>query len=176
MIFFLQKSGGHKKFDVNRSSKELQYSADQRTITRYSDSGWSGAFVKGFLQQTGESELCIRATRPGGNNMKVVLFGLAIDEVPLGELRNANQILIHLWNGEYFGGAANHKELPKAGAADVNDVLKAVYDADANTLAFYRNGRAWGRTLQLNQNTITNKAKLMFFVSIGLSEQSVTIV
>lgn len=173
----MQKSSGYKKFDVNRSSKDLQFSADQRTITRYSDVGWSGAFVEGFLQQTGESELCIRATRASGRmNMSGVMFGLASDRVPLGELHDANQILINLWNGEYFGGAANHKGLPKSGAADVNDVLKAVYDADANTLAFYRNGRAWGRTFQLNQNTIANKAKLMFFVSIGLSEQSVTIV
>lgn len=110
--------------------------------------------------------------------MSGVMLGLASDGLPLpiDEYQNADQILVNLHDGGFYGGAADRRGVGAAGAAIDGDVIKAVYDADANTIAFYRNCIAWGPTLNLTQNAIAKKAKLMFFVSVYYEGQKVTLV
>lgn len=105
--------------------------------------------------------------------MDGVQFGLATDGLTLDRVDHPNQILLNI-NG-YYGGYAEGRRQRAGEGGNAYDELKAVYDVDASTLAFYRNGIAWGSTLQLNLNATTNKANLMFFVSVHWQGYNVTL-
>lgn len=89
------------------------------------------------------------------------MFGLASEAMPLDyKWSHENQILIHLHDVSYRGGAADRSGVPDAGAANKSDMIKAVYEADDDTLAFFRNSTSWGRTLQLSQKGIASSEVL----------------
>ena len=75
-----------------------------------------------------------------------------------------------------YGGAVDGAYKRSLGGVSPGDIIRVLYDADANTLTYFRNGNPYSNPIPLNANALNEKAKLRFFVSLCNAGESAALI
>ena len=164
-------------FDRSESGTNWKFSANGKTIERINSNSWQGVYLNGSLPTSGKIAFCLRATAaPGRSDLDGVLFGIAVNGINRTLCWEPKEFLVNLFDGKIRGGGADATYHGIVGGASPGDIARLLYDADANTLTYYRNGNAYSNAIPLNANSLNEKANLRFYVMLWYAGQYTTLV
>lgn len=104
------------------------------------------------------------------------MLGVAVEGINTLSFSEAKQFLVHLYDGFMYGGAVDGAYKRALGRVSAGDIIRVLYDADANTLTYFRNGNFYSNPIPLNANALNEKAKLRFYVALGNAGDSATLI
>lgn len=149
----------------------MKYSEDGKTIEG-ANVAYHGAYLNGYLPTRGKTDFCLRSTAgPGRNDLHGVLLGMAAEGVNLDIYTDVRSFMIYLSNGDRYGITNGGKCCGILSGASPGDTIRVLYDADANTLTYYRNGHPYSNPIPLTANLLNEKSTLRFYVMLLFSGQ-----
>lgn len=159
-------------FDRGSTSTDLKYSAADKVIERTISDAHQGAYLSGHLPTSGKTAFCLSA----GSKVFHTFLGVAVEGINTTSKSEAKQCLVELVSGSMACGAVDEKYKKSLGGVSPGDIIRVLYDADANTLAYFRNGKPYSDPMPLNANALNEKAKLRFFVSLCNAGESAALI
>ena len=154
----------------------FKFSANGKILERSNSNSWQGIYLNGSLPTSGKTAFCLRAfSSANRKDLDGAMLGIAVDGINRAVYTDPKGFLLSLLDGYRYGGAGELTYPGILSGASPGDIIRLVYDADANTLTFYRNGNQYSNAIPLTSNAINEKSKLRFYVMLYYVGQYATL-